>query len=384
MTTDLPPATTSPQRPWSNGTDNQPNYQPCPLWRTTNVKKMIEFKKYSSIENSFSREFMENVVAQVPPDMEWVVQEKVHGANTSFLCDGCEVKFAKRTALLAGDEKFYDFQELLDRNKARVINLFNAVKALHPDATAISVFGEMFGGLYPHNEVKRNPRVSLIQKGVFYCPEHEFYGFDIYIFAGDEGCYLPVDEVNELFEANGFFYAKTLFRGSLKECLEQPNAFRSKIAEWLGLPAINDNICEGVVIRPVEPCYLRNGARVLIKNKNERFAEKKSVKKRNKLFVEPVPYSDALQSLIAEAEAYVNENRLANVVSHIGEVRFPQDFGKVMGMFSKDVLADFLKEHGGEFDALDKCEQKSFNKEVNKLCTTMVRQVYMSRAYIIE
>lgn len=101
MTTDLPPATTSPQRPWSNGTDNQPNYQPRPLWRTTNVKKMIEFKKYSSIENSFSREFMENVVAQVPPDMEWVVQEKVHGANTSFLCDGSEVKFAKRTALLA-------------------------------------------------------------------------------------------------------------------------------------------------------------------------------------------------------------------------------------------------------------------------------------------
>ena len=130
--------------------------------------------------------------------------------------------------------------------------------------------------------------------------------------------------------------------------------------------------------------YLRNGSRVLIKSKNERFAEKKSVKKRNKLFVEPVPYSDALQSLIAEAEAYVTENRLANVVSHIGEVRFPQDFGKVMGMFSKDVLADFLKEHGGEFDALDKCEQKSFNKEVNKLCTTMVRQVYMSRAYIIE
>ena len=93
-----------------------------------NDKKMIEFKKYSSIENSFSREFMENVVAQVPPDMEWVVQEKVHGANTSFLCDGCEVKFAKRTSLLADDEKFYDFQELLDHYKERVINLFNAVK----------------------------------------------------------------------------------------------------------------------------------------------------------------------------------------------------------------------------------------------------------------
>ena len=49
---------------------------------------MIEFKKYNSIENSFNTEFMEKVVAQVPPDMEWVVQEKVRGTNTSFLCDG--------------------------------------------------------------------------------------------------------------------------------------------------------------------------------------------------------------------------------------------------------------------------------------------------------
>ena len=345
---------------------------------------MIEFKKYSSIENSFSREFMEDVVAQVPPDMTWVVQEKVHGANTSFLCDGIEVKFAKRTSLIADGEKFYDYQELLDRYKERVIGLFNAVKAKHQKVTAISVFGEMFGGLYPHNEVKRNPKMSLIQKGVCYCPEHEFYGFDIYIFAGDESRYLPVDEVNELFETNGFFYAKTLFRGSLNECLKHPNAFQSKIAEWLGLPAIEDNICEGVVIRPVEPCYLRVGLRVLIKNKNERFAEKKSMKKRNKLFAEPVPFSDALKALIVEAEAYANENRLANVVSHIGEVHFPKDFGKVMGLFLKDVLADFLKEHGGEFDALDKCEQKTLNKEVNKLCTALVTQVYMSQAYIIE
>ena len=61
---------------------------------------MLEFKKYNSIENSFSREFMEKVVAEMPADLEYVVQEKVHGANTSFLCDGESVRFAKRTSLL--------------------------------------------------------------------------------------------------------------------------------------------------------------------------------------------------------------------------------------------------------------------------------------------
>jgi len=114
----------------------------------------------------------------------------------------------------------------------------------------------------------------------------------------------------------------------LDECLKYPNAFQSKISQWLGLPDIEDNICEGVVIRPVEPQYLRNGTRVLIKNKNARFAEKKSVKKRNKLFSEHVPYSDALKSLLPEVEAYVTEARLSNVISHIGEVNFPKTLAK--------------------------------------------------------
>ena len=286
---------------------------------------MLEFKKYSSIENSFNREFMERIVAEMPTDLEYVVQEKVHGANTSFLCDGENVRFAKRTSMLEAEEK-----------------------------------------------------------GVCYTPEHEFYGFDIYVMGEGVGRYLPVDEVNELFDKHGFFYARTLFKGTLAECLKHPNAFQSKIAEWLGFPAIEDNICEGIVIRPVVPMYLRNGSRVLIKSKNERFVEKKSVKKRNKLFAETVPYSEALKALVPEVEAYVTEQRLANVVSHIGEVHVPKDFGKIMGLFSKDVLEDFLKEQCGEYGCLEKSEQKLLNKELNKLSTELVKKVYMNPAYILD
>ena len=345
---------------------------------------MLEFKKYSSIENSFSREFMEHVVAEMPQDLEYVVQEKVHGANTSFLCDGETLRFAKRTSMLEEGEQFYDYPELLERYRDRVLKLFGDIKAKYPEVTHISVFGEMFGGLYPHDGVKTKQKVSLIQRGVCYTPDHEFYGFDIYLFTEAGGRFLTVDEVNEIFETCGFFYAKTLFRGTLAECLKQPNAFQSKIAEWLELPAIEDNICEGIVIRPVTPMYLRNGSRVLIKSKNERFAERKSAKRRTKLFVEPVPYSDELKALIVEGETYVTENRLAKVVSHIGEVHFPKDFGKVMGLFSKDVLEDFLKEHGNLYTALEKSEQKLLNKELNKFCTALVKQVYMSQAYIME
>lgn len=343
---------------------------------------MINFKKYSSIENSNTREYMIRVVDQVPTDVEWVVQEKVHGANTSFLCDGKDVIFAKRTAIIADDENFYDYKPLLSSYRDRVLSLFERIKNTHPDTVSISVFGEMFGGKYPHKEVDAHPAIVVIQKGVYYTPAHEFYGFDIYLTSPDGGYFLPVDEVNALFEEFGFFYAKTLMRGSLSDCLNFPNAFQSKVAEWLGFPPIEDNICEGVVIRPVVPLFLRTGSRVIIKNKNARFAEKKSTKVRNKMFSEPVPYSEALKVLLSEIDCYVTENRLNNVISHIGEVSLPKDFGKIMGLFSKDILDDFLKEHSGEYVALDKCEQKSFNRELNKQATIFVRQVLHSKAYI--
>lgn len=344
---------------------------------------MLKFKKYSSIENAITREFMEKVRMQIPADTEWVVQEKVHGSNTSFLSDGEDVGFAKRTSVLTDDEKFYDFQSLLEQYRPKILSLFKRIKEEYPGVTSISVFGEMFGGRYAHEGVPAQKDIILIQKGVHYTPGHEFYGFDIYLFEGEEGRYLTVDEANRLFEAEGFFYAKSLFRGSLDECLNYPNAFQSKIPEWLGLPEIADNICEGVVIRPVAPQYLRNGSRVLIKSKNAHFAEKKGVRARNKEFAEPVPYSDALRALIPELEAYVTENRLNNVISHIGEVSLPKDFGKIMGLFARDILDDFLKEHGGEYTALDKCEQKSLNRELNHLATSFVRTTLLSQAYII-
>jgi Rnl2 family RNA ligase len=240
----------------------------------------------------------------------------------------------------------------------------------------LTVFGEMFGGKYPHPDVKNKAQTMIIQKGVHYCPYHEFYAFDLYVSTSDSGRVLTVDEVNRFFEQGAFFYAKTLFRGTLEACLQFPNDAPSQISWWLGLPPIEDNICEGIVIRPVIPAYLHNGARVLLKSKNARFAEKKAIKKRApKLFVEP-SYSDLLNNLLPVAEQYVTQNRLNNVVSKIGQVSVPKDTGKLIGLFSKDILDDFLKEHSGKYAAIEKSEQKILNRHINALATNLIKKVY--------
>jgi Rnl2 family RNA ligase len=133
-----------------------------------------------------------------------------------------------------------------------------------------------------------------------------------------------------------------------------------------------------VVIRPVVPVFLPNGSRVLLKNKNSRFAEKKSVKKRTpKLFVEPT-YSEALNAQLTETEAYITENRLNNVVSKIGQVSVPRDMGKLIGLLSKDALDDYLKEHANDYALLEKSEQKILNRHISAQAAALLKQVYMT------
>jgi len=337
---------------------------------------MIEFHKYSSIENSFNEEYIQKVKDNIPKNLRFVVQEKVHGSNTSFITDGKEIKFAKRTAIVADDERFFDYEELFVRYKEKIMKVYKLVKKKCPDMKAIIVYGEFFGGYYPHKEVKADHRFMTIQKGVCYCPHHEFYGFDIYVIGTEAKRYMPVADVNEIFESLGFLYAKTLFEGTLDECLAYPNKFESTIYKFFGYPKIEDNICEGVVIRPVEPTYIGYGERVLIKNKNEKFAEKKAEKRRPKIQKPDPVLSENLTTLMAQVSLYVTENRLNNVVSHIGEVSMPKDLGKVLGLFSKDILDDFVKENSADYYALEKPEQKLFNKELNAQAGKLVKEVY--------
>ncbi|MDR1183037.1 MAG: hypothetical protein LBL13_13785, partial [Bacteroidales bacterium] len=181
---------------------------------------MIVFKKYNSIENIFDKEYMDKIRLEGFGDMPFVVQEKIHGANFCFITDGATIRVGKRTGFVEPDENFYRYSELLEQYKEKVINLFTSVKKTDPDTVSVTIFGEMFGGRYPHPDIINDTRFNYIQQGVYYCPYHEFYAFDLYVTDSAESHYLTVDEVNMFFEKEKFFYAKTLFKGTFDECLQ--------------------------------------------------------------------------------------------------------------------------------------------------------------------
>lgn len=320
-----------------------------------------DFKQYHSIENSSRVDFIESVKAHNLDQGEFVVQEKVHGANLTFITDGIEIKCAKRTGLLKPDEKFFNYQKIRDRYQEKILKTFEEVKKLEPNIDLLYIFGELFGGYYPHPEVAKVPDAIKLQQGVFYSPGNDFYAFDLRIY---NKTYLNLNQSMEIFEKIGFLYAKPLFKGTLDECLQYPNEFESYISGWLGLPKIENNIAEGIIIKPLVTRFLPDKSRVIIKNKNPKYEEK--LIKKNKIKRPKLEPSDKIKSFQEEVKTYINQNRLDGVISKAGK---PD-----IGFFAKDVLEDFLKDHGTDFNALERGEQKIIKQFIAQECSKMCRE----------
>ena len=349
----------------------------------------MEFRKYNSLENTYLKEELDRIITTGNHLGEFVVQEKVHGANFSIWYDEKTFKIAKRSGFVEEDEDFYGAQKVLEKYQNQVEQLYKMLNGEdkkentteidenNANETSLAIFGELFGGSYPHESVARVKNVQRIQSGVFYSPDIDFYVYDICV----NGSFLSVDRCNELFAKNGFFYAKTLFRGTFEDALKYPNEFLTTIPFWLDLPEMSDpttpNICEGVVIKPISAKYLPNGSRIILKNKNEKWSEKKKSTSSNASKAE-IQLSDEGKVLFDELLSLITENRLKNVISKIGKVE-NKDFGKIMGFLSLDAYEDFCKSFSTPFAELEKEEQKKIKKQMNneasKLVKTCFRQI---------
>jgi len=327
---------------------------------------MLEFRKFNSIENKYREEFLISLHEQGLSEGTFVVTEKVHGANFSLWTNGKEVCSAKRTAFLTSEDQFYQYEAAVERYSQSLKKLWETLSASR-ELEQVAVFGELFGGAYPHPDVKRIKGVTTIQKGVWYAPHIDFYAFDILI---DNEEYLAVDEANALFESCGFFYAKPLFEGKFADAINFPNTFNSKLPAWLGLPQIEENVCEGVVIRPLKALFTSGGSRVIIKNKNEKWSENL---RRKKVVLDQDKISNRAAALRSIAEGYVTENRLNNVISKIGQVG-PKEFGMVLGLYNQDVWVDFVSDYQKDLEQLEKKEQKYLRKALNARATGLLRK----------
>lgn len=330
----------------------------------------MEFKKYNSIENHYRKKYIQLIEAYHGKD-EYIVMEKIHGSNFSIWMTADEVKFAKRSTFLKEDEDFFNYKEVYKKNKANLLKLFDSIVSKY-NSNEVVFHGELCGGSYEHRDVQRNPTAARVQRGVFYSPNNEFFIFDIKV----DGKLLPVLEVDSLVKNSGLIPVPIIAKGSLYQCLDLDTNFVSMIPGKLKLPTIDDNIVEGIVIKPSTPQFLPNGARVIIKKKNEKFSEKSTKKVPKVLTPEEIEQLMLSKKIFLHVEPLITENRLRSVVSKIGKVE-AKDFGKILGLFNKDILEDFDKDSDLLLN-INKEDKKRVTKLLNGKTTELIRKNLMN------
>jgi Rnl2 family RNA ligase len=192
----------------------------------------------------------------------------------------------------------------------------------------------------------------------------QFYAFDI---RTDHG-YVNYDKCIEIFQKLDLFHAKILKRGTLEDVIKfEVEGFQTTIPGLLGLPDIEDNIAEGVVIKPVNAHYI-SGDRVIIKKKTKAFSEVNvesimKLKKEQKKNVEIKKISDEVIELSNILVCYVTINRVKNLISKIGEVKV-DEVNSLIGLLAKDAFTDFKIDYESRYEKLKEEEKKSLSKKL--------------------
>jgi Rnl2 family RNA ligase len=306
---------------------------------------MMEFQKFSSLENSYRQNLIDKVQYEGKDVGEWVVTEKIHGANFSFWCDGTEVKVASRTQFVDGT--FFNCQAVINKYSPLVLDMH---KTYLNNGDLLVIYGELFGG--------------NIQKEVEY-GEKDFRAFDVSVNG------VVSNKILGLFhcEAVGIKWAPHIMTGTFAECLALPNTFKSTLTPE-GYEG--ENISEGLVIEPVEPAWFDNGSRVYFKNKTEGFSEKNRQPKEKQVFELSETESDLLNELLT----YNTEQRVSNVISKIGQVT-NKDFGRILGLTVQDILEDFTKDTDRDAKVEAEDNWKQFHKLLSAEVGKTVREQFV-------
>lgn len=241
------------------------------------IVMVLQFSPYEKMARDL-RKFKSKELSKLEKE-KWVVLEKIHGANFSFEYRNGTVQFARRRGYLNWEDSFFAFQTVASSIEANVQGLFDEVASTETilleatdDNFQIIIYGELFGGKYPHPEVEANRTVEPIQNGIYYSPDICFCAFDIALVTTLTKEYLGYERCLELFDKHGIFHSKPLFIGSLSKALDFSTRKDSTVPIALGLPPLGTNLIEGVVVKPY--CLRCNASkRVIFKTKNKEFDE---------------------------------------------------------------------------------------------------------------
>lgn len=307
--------------------------------------------------------------------VDWIVNEKIHGANFSFLLSEQGLGYAKRKEPLQWEDDFFGFQRIAQQLQAPLFQLYDLLKAQYHFEEA-QLYGELFGGAYPHEEVASIVEIQAIQTGVYYHPDIQFQAFDLAL-TDQEGkrTYLGYREMKTLCEQVELPYIATLFEGKLNKALNFDIEIESPIPVSFGLPTILDNIIEGVVIRPAES-FLVDGPkgpiRPILKRKNQKFKEEIAYHQAQKWSYQIQNDQDEVEFYILELSNYLNENRIMSAISKLGWPKNAAAKSQVRELIWQDILETYQEKLNAELPEIPVLVEQQFYPKINQLLNQII------------
>jgi Rnl2 family RNA ligase len=344
----------------------------------------MRWSSYEKIGESPDQWHLDEAQYRALEKTRWVVTEKIHGAHFCVVTDGSTMKGASRKHLLAPGETFFEYQRVLQRLEQQVYQLFRQTSRLYPQITEIAVYGELFGGAYPHPEVPPVAGLQPIQTGIYYTPDIEFCAFDLAI-SGPQlpSTYLDYDQALALFQSSAIPFVPPLLIASYQEALNYPIEFSSTIPALCGLPPLaQENKAEGVVIKPLKALIFptpKGPIRPIFKRKIAAFAEDRRFHQAQKWSL-PVSVlsSGTLDLLKWEAFNQLTENRLRSAISKIGYrgSREASQSRRLFQLFVSDILEQLAITHPDLLAALTKAEQRELVASIQQEARGLLKQFF--------
>lgn len=320
------------------------------------------FREYPSIV--YSDDVVVEKFKNIVNDYEvFCVTEKIHGSNTgiTYVVDEDKYYFQSRNKVLEDNESHYNIRQLAETRNIK--KLIKGVLELDKKIKVVTVFGEVYGGIYP--ELK-DESAETVFRGVYYSPHNEFAVFDILVEVENGArTFLPFSYVKTICDEMGVQCVPILQLGMWEDCIGYINNADSVMPILLGLPRLKNNTGEGVVIRPFHKDLWVDDCRVMVKSKNRKFKELEH--SRANEIKEKKDNDNANASI--EFFDYLTRQRLDNVISHMPDKPKINQFVDVLQAFVEDALKDF--KFDGDYD------MEAVKRVTSRKAAEVVREYFM-------
>lgn len=355
------------------------------------------FIKYCHIENLYQADKL----------LEKVRREGLDSQDYAYGCfrkiDGCNVQLSvgadgtfsaasrnQEIPLGEGSPSFNGLEKVIKRctldEKVKLMKeKFAEIMGIKSLDFSFTVFGELYGGLYRHPDVPRDKEAARIQGRIDYSPSNHWMAFDAVASSPDwEGpVWLSTNELEFLCHACGVQAQIEDFTGTLDECLAFSPEFIDDTGHVLfGLPLVENNFAEGVVIKPHE--YLEVGPlheRVIFKNKNPKYKERiRATKEKTKeagAKLQPLE-----QEWLEKMCEFMNSARAMSAKSKLGS---GASFSEIIEEATKDALQEFQETYGEEFSRVQRendpkdFSEKKITKAFAKFSIPFAREAYLGK-----